>query len=51
MWLTIVEKETGRVPVVYASRAWWLELLGQFIPEPAGMTGGLFYLYQGPLLE
>jgi len=32
-------------------RAWWLELLGQFLPEPAGMTGGLFYLYQGPLLE
>jgi protease-4 len=32
-------------------RAWWLELLGQFIPEPASMTGGLFYLYQGPLLE
>jgi len=32
-------------------RSWWLELLGQFIPEPASMTGGLFYLYQGPLLE
>ncbi len=32
-------------------RAWWLQLLGQFIPEPARMTGGLFYLYQGPLIE
>jgi protease IV len=33
-------------------RAWWLDLLGQaFLSEPAGLTGGLFYLYQGPVLE
>ena len=24
-WLTIVEKETGRVPIVYTSRTWWME--------------------------
>ena len=32
-------------------RAWWLDLLGQaFLPE-SGVSGGLFYLYQGPVLE
>ena len=33
-------------------RTWWLDLLGQaFLPESSGMPGGLFYLYQGPVLE
>jgi protease-4 len=32
-------------------RTWWLDLLGQFLPAPSGTTGGLFYLYQGPVLE
>jgi protease IV len=33
-------------------RSWWLDLLGQaFLPESAGVAGGLFYLYQGPVLE
>lgn len=33
-------------------RSWWLDLLGQaFLPESTGMPGGLFYLYQGPVLE
>ncbi len=33
-------------------RAWWLDLLGQaFLPESSGVSGGLFYLYLGPVLE
>ena len=32
-------------------RTWWLDLLGQFLAAPSGTTGGLFYLYQGPVLE
>jgi protease-4 len=33
-------------------RTWWLDLLGQaFLPESSGVPGGLFYLYQGPVLE
>jgi protease-4 len=33
-------------------RAWWLDLLGRvLVPEPAGVGGGLLYLYQGPLLQ
>jgi protease-4 len=33
-------------------RAWFLDLLGQaFLPESTGVGGGLFYLYQGPILE
>jgi protease-4 len=33
-------------------RAWWLELVGEWlIPEPRGIAGGLLFLYQGPVLE
>jgi protease IV len=32
-------------------RTWWLELLGELIPEPRGVAGGLLFLYQGPALE
>jgi hypothetical protein len=31
---------------------WWLDLLGRAVlPEPAGIAGGLLYLYRGPALE
>jgi protease-4 len=33
-------------------RIWLLDLLSQaFLPESSGVPGGLFYLYQGPVLE
>jgi protease-4 len=33
-------------------RTWFLDLLGlTFLSEPSAMPGGLFYLYQGPVLE
>ena len=33
-------------------RMWWLDLLGlAFLSESPGIPGGLFYLYQGPVLE
>ncbi|MER8817758.1 glycoside hydrolase [Mesorhizobium sp. M0142] len=27
-WLSIVEKETGEVPMIYTARAWWREAIG-----------------------
>ena len=33
-------------------RPWWLDLLGAIaLPEPRGVSGGLFYLYRGPVVE
>ena len=33
-------------------RPWWLDLLSEIaLPEPRGVSGGLFYLYRGPALE
>jgi len=44
------EPRVARVKVRH--RPWWLDLLGEIaLPEPRGASGGLLYLYRGPVVE